>query len=244
MRSRFAAPLLLLLAALAAVPAAAQVQGRYRMVSINGQALPAASPMQRRITFVSSVFWFDRDGYASMATEWNTPDGPSVQRVVGTYATARDSLRFIHETGETVAEFRWVRQGDTLRLYDRQENVFALSREADVASDPWTPGTWNAVQVNGHGLPAPWHDPETTLTGMTYAFGADGQVTVRVRTSRGGQERNVQAPSPYRIEGDRLTVPNGLEGEVFAWTLRDGTLRLADPYGRVYLFVPAAATAP
>lgn len=243
MRSRLAAPLLLL-AALAAVPATAQVQGRYAMISINGNALPTTSPMQDWVTYVSSVFWLEPDGYASMSTRWDSRSGPSVQHVIGTYVAVRDSLRILAENGETVARFRWVSRGDTLRMYDSRGNTFDLLRDAPGASEPWRPGTWNGVQVNGKDLPAPWsHEPDVTVKAMTFTFGADGQATSRMTTSRNGREVTHEATHPYEMQGGRLTIPN--LGQVFAWTIRDGTLRLSDPWGFTYRFQAApAATAP
>ena len=238
MRSRFAAPLLLL-AALAAVPAAAPVEGRYQVVSINGQALPAASPTEDGVTVVRAAFWFERDGAFNLAMTANVAEGPSTQRAGGTYQVAGDSLRVITGDGDEPVAYRWAIQGDTLRLYDEHRNVYALLREAAVAGDPWTPGTWKAVQLNGDDLPAPWPlMPDVTVTSLTFAFGADGQATIRVRATRGGQERNDEDTAPYRVEGDRLTVLDemGDVDEAFAWTLRNGTLRLVDQYGHVYTF--------
>jgi hypothetical protein len=125
--------------------------------------------------------------------------------------------------------------------------VYALAREAVVASDPWTPGTWNAVQLNGRELPAPWtHISEITATEVTYAFGEDGRVTTRIRSTYQGRERTDHNSAPYHVAGDRLTFRDGAGevAEAFVWTLRDEKLRLVDLYGHVYLFEPAAATAP
>ncbi|HEX6037308.1 hypothetical protein [Longimicrobium sp.] len=246
MRSIFPTPLLLL-AALAAVPAAAQVEGRYDVVSINGRALPTPSPMQRWVTIDRAAYWFE-DGHVNMSQRSTSSDGQSAQRVGGTYVTVRDSLYVLDESGrDTLARFCWERQGDTLRLHDRSANVYQLAREAVVAGDPWSGGAWNAVQLNGRDLPAPWtHISDITAMEVAYAFGDDGRVTMRIRSTYEGRERTTHNSAPYRVEGDRLTFFDG-DGEVaesFVWTLRDSRLRLVDLYGHVYLFEPAAATAP
>lgn len=245
MRSRLAAPLPLL-AALAAVPAAAQVEGRYDVVSVNGHALPTTSPMQSWVTVIRASYWFE-EGRANTSMTSSASGYVSAQRLGGTYVTVRDSLYLVSESGaDTTARFRWDRQGDTLRLYDRHENVYALVREAAAASDPWTRGTWNAVQLNGRDLPAPApHNPEATVANMTFAFGDDGRVTVRVGSTYDGRQRTDQNSAPYRVAGDKLSFLDGTGAvvEEFVWTLRDGRLRLVDLYGHVYVFEPAA-TAP
>lgn len=237
MRSRFAAPLLLL-AALAAVPAAAQVEGRYQVVGINGHALPAASPTEDGVTVVRAAFWFEPDGRATVSMTANVASGLSMRRANGTYVTVRDSLRVTTGRGEpTATAYRWALDGDTLRLYDEHQNVYALLRQAAIAGEPWAPCSWNAVQVNGQDLPAPWPlSPEVTVTSMTFTFSADGQATVRIVATQDGEESDETATAPYRVEGDRLTVldDHGNVDEAFAWTLREGTLRLVDQYGNVY----------
>jgi hypothetical protein len=236
MRSRFAAPLLLL-AALAAVPAAAQVEGRYQLVGINGHALPAPSPTEDGVTVTRAAFWFERDGRASVGITASASDGPAAQRTAGAYVADGDSLRLTTDDGDGPVTYGWARQGDTLRLYDEQQNVYVLLREPAVASDPWTPGTWNAVQVNGQALPTPWpHIPDVTVTDMTFTFGGDGQATIRRRATRGGEAKDEAVTAAYEVRDDRLVFLDGRGGvdEAFAWTLQDGTLRLMDQYGHVY----------
>ena len=246
MRSRFLAPLLLL-AGLAAVPAAAQVEGRFNVVTINGQALPVRSPLQRHVTILCASYWFE-EGKTNTATTTDVSGYVSARRVGGPYVIAGDSLYVLDETEpDTIARFRWELDGDGLRLYDGRQNVLQLTREPVVASEPWRPGTWNAVQLNGQELPtrAP-HNSEVTVLNMTYAFDADGNIIMQIRSTYEGRERTHHNTTSYRVEGDRLSFFDR-EGEVaegFVWTLRDGTLRLVDLYGHRYVFEPAAATAP
>lgn len=237
----------LLLPVLAAVPAAAQVEGRYQIVSINGQPLPAPSPTEEGVTVTGSRFWFDDDGRYTVSLRANTPEGEDVEEEGGAYTTAGDSL--LLSEGEDVPPlvFRWARQGDTLRISDQDGNAYALLREAPAASDSWTPGAWNAVQLNGQALPAPWPpSPDVTVTDLAFAFDAGGGATVRIRGARSGESRDDEDTAPYRVEGDELHILDDL-GEVdekFSWTLRDGTLRLVDIRGHVYTLERAAATAP
>jgi hypothetical protein len=246
MHSRFIAAFLLL-AALAAVPAAAQVEGRFNVTAINGQALPTRSPTQRHVTIIRATYWFE-EGNANMSMMTDASDYVSAQRAGGPYVIAGDSLLVMGETGtDTMARFRWEQDGDGLRLYDGRQNVLQLVREPVVASEPWRPGTWNAVQLNGHALPAPApHNSDVTVLDMRYAFDADGNIIMRIRSTYEGRERTHQNTTSYRVQGDRLSFFDA-EGEVaegFVWTLRNGMLRLVDLYGHRYVFEPATATAP
>jgi hypothetical protein len=239
MRARLIAPLLLL-AAFAATPAAAQLPGRYQVVSINGQPLPVAWPAVRWVTVTRALFWFEEDGRYNFAMSGDTEtEGPARQRVAGTYAAVRDSVRLMREFGDvTFAEYRWVRQGDTLHLYDGEENAYRLLRDnAADTSDPWSPGTWTAVQLDGRDMPAPWpRSPETMTTEVTFTFTAGGRGTRRIREESQGETGEGEYTFRYRTTGDKLLLVDQYDEvvEEFAWSLRDGTLRLTDERGHVY----------
>jgi hypothetical protein len=251
---RFLTAAALLLAMLAAVPAAAQVEGRWRMISINGDALPAESVSGDGAVVRHALFSFGPDGRLSVTIQTDTENkGQATQSMTGTYTTRGDTLTLTGEAGSTsVTDLRWVRQGDTLQLYVENENAFRLVREPDAQFDaqaaagdgehvqsgePWTPGTWNAVQVNGRHLPAPWpRSPEMTVTGMTFTFTADGQATVRILGVERGEQIDEESTARYRVDGDRLTIleESGGVDEAFTWTLQNGTLRMVDARGDVY----------
>jgi hypothetical protein len=240
MRARFIAPLLLL-AAFAASPAAAQLPGRYQLVSINGQPLPVASSAYRGVTVTRALFWFEEDGRYNMAMSGDTEsEGPARQHAAGAYVVVADSVRLMREFGEgTFARYRWVRQGDTLHLYDAEENAYRLLRDnAAAASEPWSPGTWTAIQLNGRDMPAPWFtDPESTMTEVTFIFTAGGRATLRLRGGTPGDPDEDVDTFRYRVAGDRILFLDERDGEVddaVVWSLRNGILQLTDDRGNVY----------
>ncbi|HEX6042446.1 lipocalin family protein, partial [Longimicrobium sp.] len=132
MRTLAAAPLLLL-ATLAARPAAAQVEGRYQVVSINDHALPAPYPGEPGIMITRAAFWLHADGSFSTSMSADTGDEQDTDDESGTYEVAGDSLRLSDEYGGRPEAYRWARQGDTLRLHDDGENVYRLVREPVLA---------------------------------------------------------------------------------------------------------------
>lgn len=240
MRARVVAPLLML-AAFAAAPAAAQLPGRYQLVSINGQALPTPSPTEGGVTVKRALFWFEEDGRYNLSMSGNTRDEEARQHSAGAYVTVRDSVRLMREfdVDETFAAYRWVRQGDTLHLYDEHENVYRLVRDnAADASEPWSPGTWTAVQLNGRAMPAPWpSDPESIMTEVTFIFTAGGRATTRLRGGTPGDPEEDEDSYRYRVAGDKVLFLDEDDGEVddeLVWSLRDGTLQLTDDRGNVY----------
>ncbi len=240
MRARFIAPLLLL-AAFAPVPAAAQLPGRYQVVSINGQAIPTPWPAMRWVTVKRALFWFEEDGRYNMAMSGDSREGvPAPMHAAGAYVIVRDSVRLMQEFGGgTYAQYRWVRQGDTLHLYDRHGDVYRLLRDnAAAASEPWSPGTWTAVQLNGRAMPAPWpSDPESIMTEVTFIFTAGGRATTRLRGGTPGDPEEDEDSYRYRVAGDKVLFLDERDGEVddeLVWSLRDGTLQLTDDHGNVY----------
>jgi len=211
------------------------------LVSINGQALPVASPTYRWVTVTRALFWFEEDGRYNMAMSGDTEsEGPARQHSAGAYVVVRDSVRLMREFGEgTFARYRWVRLGDTLHLYDEEENVYRLLRDnAAAASEPWSPGTWTAVQLNGHDMPAPWPaEPEVTMTEVTFIFTAGGRATVRLRGGTPGDPDVDVDTHWYQVAGDKILFRDERDGEVddeLVWSLRNGTLQLTDDRGNVY----------
>lgn len=245
MRFRFSAPLLLL-TALAAVPAAAQVEGRYELVSLNGHALPAESPTETGVMLRRALFWFGPDGHFNVSMTAQTGQGEASQQAAGTYQVVADSLRITGEDGASpMVAYRWMLEGDTLRLHDDGENEYRLVRQAAVAAgEPWSPGTWQAVQLNGHDMPAPWPlEPQLTVTALSFVFTADGQASVRMAATMQGQSGEQEESARYTVTGDRLTIldEDGSVDEEFAWTIRGGRLQLVDANGYTYTFTRAPA---
>ncbi|HEX6037307.1 hypothetical protein, partial [Longimicrobium sp.] len=108
-----------------------------------------------------------------------------------------------------------------------------------LAGDPWEPGTWNGVQLDGHDFPAPWPmDPEVTMTRMTLEFSADGRAVAHLRGTARGEQMEEDDRASYRVDGDRLSLldEDGSVDEDFVWTRRGSTLRLVDVRGHVYEF--------
>lgn len=243
MRFRPLAALLLPLAVLAATPAAAQLEGRWQVIDINGQALPAESPSEEGTIVQDGAFSFGPDGRFSVSLRADTDNqGPATQRMAGTYATRGDTLTLTSEEGSTsVTDFRWIRRGDTLQLYAEHGNVYRLARAPEAASgEAWTPGTWHAVELNGRAMPAPWpFHPDVTMTQVTFTFTANGRATVLLRGRGDDGDTDDEDTARYRIEGDKLIILDEDDGSVqeeFVWTLRDGRLRLTDDRGNVYTF--------
>jgi hypothetical protein len=242
MRSCFIAPLLL--AAFAAVPATAQVEGRWQMASINGNALPTAMPSEDGPLITRGSFAFGPDGRFSISISADTKNkGRATQGMAGTYTTRGDTLTLTGEVGwSSVNDLRWVRRGDTLQLYAEDEEVYHLVREPEAArGESWTPGTWHAAQLNGRELPAPWlDDPDITITHMVVTLTAAGRLNLRMRGVVQGETIEEESSAPYSVTGDKLAFLDEGDGTVedeFVWTLGDGTLRLVDENGHVYTFV-------
>jgi hypothetical protein len=238
MASRTAARLLLL-ALLMAVPAAAQVEGRYELTRIDGRALPRTSPTEEGVAVKRGSLSLGLDGRFELSMTADTESGERSERIAGTYATVRDTIRFtIDAESRPVMVYQWRRMRDTLTLLDLGHHEYDWVREPmPVAGDPWAPGTWAAVQLNGRTLPAPWPlGEEVTVNEWTFAFGEDGRLTMRwISDMRGAEE--AEDTVPYRIEGEKLLVlhDDGTVDDEYVWMLRDGQLRLVDDTGNVYL---------
>ncbi|HEX6042447.1 hypothetical protein [Longimicrobium sp.] len=241
MRIRFIAPPLLA-AAVAAVPAAAQVEGDYRLVSINNQPLPVESPTEAGVIVHGSSVVFGTDGRFSMSMTGRAAGGEHTQQAAGTYVATRESIRLTPEpSGGSTIDFRWMRRGDTLRIHDRDRNEFRFVRQAAQAGgEAWSPGTWALVEINGHGMPAPWMNSGMTVTRFTLRFTADGRLTSRMFGMDEGRSVDDEDDARFRVQGDKLLMldssGDGSVEEEIVWFIRDGTLRLVDDDGDVLVF--------
>jgi hypothetical protein len=238
MRSRLLAPLLLL-AALAAAPAAAQVEGSYRLVGINNRALPATSDAEGVLVHGGSIS-FGYDGRFTLSLSPRA-DG-SGERMAGTYAIAGDTLRLVPEgAGADPVESRWRRRADTLVVFhDRDRYEWVREAATAPSAEAWAPASWQLVEVNGNPLPTRWPSGfSMTVTRLTLAFTAGGRVSLRmfgVRDSGGSIEEEDE--TRYRVAGDKLLFldEDGDPDEEWIWRLEGGRLRLADDMGNAYTF--------
>jgi hypothetical protein len=167
-------------------------------------------------------------------------DSPFEVEAGGTYRIEGTQLFFqpdVGSVGEPVT-YRWALDGGTLRLIDEQEDEYRFLRHAAAAAgQPWSPGTWNAVQLNGQALPAPWPlHPQITMTHLSFTFTGDGQAIARIAGTMGGESLDEEDRARYTVAGDRLTIldEDGSVDEEFVWTIHDGTLHLVDVRGHTY----------
>ncbi len=240
---------LLVLATGVSVPAAAQVEGSFMLAQINGQPLPSASPAETNIIIEGMTLRTGADARYAMGFRVRRDGDDSRFQVdaSGTYRIEGDQLLLLPDpesVGEPVT-YRWDLGGDVLRLYDEQENEYRFARQAAAAAgEPWTPGRWNAVQVNGQPLPAPWPtEPRLTITQLSFEFTEDGQATARLTGTMGSEAAEEVNLGRYRIDGGRLIIldDDGAVDEEFGWTRGDGMLVLVDKHGHTYTLAPATA---
>ncbi len=239
MRTRRAA-LLVLMAVFAAVPSAAQVEGAYRLVSINGQPLPTPSPTEDRVTVHGGAFDFGGDGRFAMSMSAEV-DGTVTEQAAGTYRVDADSLRLTMDIsgGEPVV-LGWRLHGDTLALRDEPGHVYRFVRQAQAAAAAGpAPGTWRLTHVDGQPLPAPWPDNgQMVVAELSLELTAGARVTLRARATLHGETIVEDDTSGYRIAGDRfaLVEDDGSVSDEFTWSVEDGKLRLVDEDGAVFTF--------
>lgn len=240
---------LLVLAAAAAVPAAAQLEGGFALAQINGQPLPSASPTETSVVIDEMSLRLDADAHHTMRFRMRRDgtDAPFQVEAGGTYRVEGDQLVLRPDEGSAgvPATFRWTLAGDVLRLYDEQENEYHLVRQAAAAAgEPWSPGAWNAVRMNDRPLPAPWPlQPQLTVTRLSFEFTEDGLAIARISGTVEGEATEEVNRGHYRIEGDRLVIldDGGAVDEEFGWRRGGGTLVLVDKHGYTYTLAPAAA---
>lgn len=239
---------LLALATGVSVPAAAQPEGSFALAQINGQPLPSASPAETNIIIDEMGLRLGADARYTMRfrVRRDGTDSPFEVEASGTSRTEGDQLFFRPDDG-SVGEpvtYRWALNGEMLRLIDEQENEYHFVRQAPVAAgEPWSPGAWRAVLLNGRELPAPWPvQPQLTIAELLFVFTGDGQATVRLAGTAGGQSADEEATARYVVTGDRLTIldEDGSTDEEYVWTLRGESLELRDAHGYTYTFTRIA----
>ena len=124
---------LLVLAAFVARPAAAQVDGMWALVHINGDSLPATSPMEDNVTIERLKVTL---GAGTRYTLQLRARAPGMEKAVdaevgGTYAVTGDRiyLRADEKAGADAVEFRWALAEGVLRWWDEDDNVLAFARQ-------------------------------------------------------------------------------------------------------------------
>lgn len=239
MRSRFIAPLLLL-AALAAAPAAAQVEGSYRLDAINTRPLPAASYAEPNVAVHGGSLTFGYDGRFTLSLSPRA-DGTGEQ-LAGTYEIGHDSLRLMPQgAGADPVLSWWRRRGDTLVVFhDRDRYQWVRELVTTPSAEPWTPGTWQLVEVNGQPLPATWPQGFSVIMHrLTYTFTARGRASIHMVgvSEDSGEAIEEEDSARYRVTGDKLVFlddegePNGES----IWRIENGRLRMSDDMGNVYV---------
>jgi hypothetical protein len=121
-----------LAACMAAQPAAAQMEGSYDLVEINGQAIPAPSPSEEGVVMHGIVLQLMPDGRFSMRfrAAWEGELPELEQEFQGTFAVTADTLALTAENLEETRtiHFRFTLADGTLRLYDEHEDEYTLRR--------------------------------------------------------------------------------------------------------------------
>lgn len=246
MRTRCIALLALLTASMAA-PAAAQVQGNYSLVSINGQPLPAPSPDDDGVTVYGASFDLGGDGRFALSMR-PSPDGAGTQQLAGTYRVEGSSLVLTPVPEDEPFTLGWTLQGDTLGILNDDQDLYRFVRQAQAqaaAAGGPSPGTWRLTHINGLPTPVPWPDNDMLIVDeMSLELTAGGQATLRARGTLQGQAIEDEDSSPYRVTGDRFALlgDDGSVADEFTWSVQDGRLQLVDEDGAVFTFTLAPAT--
>jgi dipeptidyl aminopeptidase/acylaminoacyl peptidase len=236
--------LLLALAAYVAVPAAAQVEGAYRLATINGQALPAPSPTENDVMLLRASFIFQPDGRFFMHARAADGNFPYSEGDEGTYRVRGDSLMLLPESsgGETV-DFRWTLSGGTLHLIDESGHDYAFTR-GPAPTAALLLGDYRLTHVNGQTLPSGTPtEGNVIIDELTVALGADGRYTMHARGIRENDSSPIahDVRGTYSVDGDRLVLEPE-EGQAnadtaeFRWTLDGDTLLLVDEDDEEYTF--------
>lgn len=124
--------LLLALATLAAAPAAAQVEGTYELVQINGRALPTPSPAEENVVMHGATLALSEDGRFLMQARAGTADAaePQEAEARGTWTVTGDSLALTPDDGgaDDALHFRWTLEDGALTLYDEEGDAYTFRR--------------------------------------------------------------------------------------------------------------------
>jgi hypothetical protein len=117
---------------LLAAPAAAQMEGSYALVQVNGQALPAPSPEEADVVVLTMALELMADGRFRMEAAATLDGGSeeSEQSAEGTWTVDADSLTLTSDDEEEdgVLQFRWALEGGTLKLYTENGHEFTFRR--------------------------------------------------------------------------------------------------------------------
>lgn len=246
--------LLMVLAAFTAVPAAAQVDGTWILLQVNDIPMQAQTVDEDGTVMEGVTVRLDTGGRYSFRVRTRSTGGgePGGLEITGTYEVAGDQLRLQPDEGMAAdpMAFRWQLRDGTLLLVNDDDDAYTFARQEPVvaeaaaaaAGEPWPPGTWNAVRINGQPIPAPWpQEPGLTITRLSFEFTEDGEATARLAGTIAGETAEEVNRGRYRIEGARLIIldDEGAVDEEFGWRLGDGTLVLVDKHGHTYTLAPA-----
>lgn len=126
------ATLLLVFAAWAApAPAAAQVQGSYRLVEVNGKKLPTATSAGESMTIESITLELRTDGRYEMRAKVNRKNVGTHESAEfsGTYEVNGGEL-YLHaaENGLAPGTFQWTLDNRRLRLVDEVDDEYVFAR--------------------------------------------------------------------------------------------------------------------
>ena len=124
--------LLLAFATVAAAPAAAQVEGSYELVQINGHALPAPSPTEDGVVMHNAALALAPDGRFLMLAKASS-GGDAEQHEAegrGTWTVTGDSLALTPDGGgaDDALHFRWTLADGTLTLVDEEGDAYTFRR--------------------------------------------------------------------------------------------------------------------
>jgi hypothetical protein len=242
----FSTALLLVLAALAAMPAAAQVRGSYRVVQVNGRPLPTPSPTEPNVTLRRLSFVFQADGRFSMSAR-SGGDGDEVafsQAVDGTFRVRGDSLLLSPESGDgRVVGFGWRMRRDTLHMIDEFGNDFALT------AVPWATaerlqGSHRLTRINGEPVPAPSPaEPGVRMDVLNLVLRPDGSYTMEVRAHHLARNAPIaiDVSGTYRVDADALVLQpdrraRGVDPAEFRWRMEGDALLLTDEWDEEFTF--------
>lgn len=238
--------LLLLLAALSTAPAAAQVQGSYRVARINGQPLPAPSPTEPNVTMLRASFVFRADGRFSMSAQSHEDgDGDAYdQDVDGTYRVRGDSLLFLPEIGDgSTVGFRWTMRRDTLHMIDEFGHDYALAAVPE-ASVERLQGSHRLMRINGAPVPAPSPaEPGVRMDVLNLVLRPDGSYTMEVRAHHLARNAPIaiDVSGTYRVDANALMLQpdrraRGVDPAEFRWRMEGDALLLTDEWGEEFTF--------
>ena len=104
--------------------------GVWDLVTVNGGALPTASPEERSIILESVVMTLESDGAYSLASSFHSNTRPGSQEITlrGTWLATDEVMRFETDQGPAIVEFGYAREGNTLRMLDEQLHEWVMRR--------------------------------------------------------------------------------------------------------------------